>query len=368
MTDISDSQHMVEVEDDALHDLEPDVPFWSESGMFTSHDPATGISAYLHFALLDTRMWQGVFALYLPNGELLVSRTFGLREDGQPMNTGQATLEPVVPRQSWRMRYDGVARRVLMADLAEGPLTDGAVEQVQVDLVGEATCPAYGSRPKVHASEHQSLLGDIDFLDKEAGGTAEGSTPFDDAKRGSGLHVEQSMKVTGELRFGGSVVSFDGVGHRDHSCGTRNRSHMWRESWINGSFPSGRTFHALQVFVTGRPTYFMGYVWSGEKFHEMSDYVGPLLSGPMGQPWVFDVSFDADGAPQQLRGELLGVMPASIPLPQGSHLGVAPNSPLSAQCPTRWTWGEEVGYGWVERVFTPRGWVAVTASAAVGGP
>ena len=60
------------------------------------------------------------------------------------MRTGEAEIYPIVPLESWRMRYDGVARRVLMADLAAGPLTDGPTERVKVDLIGTATTPAFG--------------------------------------------------------------------------------------------------------------------------------------------------------------------------------------------------------------------------------
>ena len=160
------------------------------------------------------------------------------------MRTGEAEIYPIVPLESWRMRYDGVARRVLMADLAAGPLTDGPTERVKVDLIGTATSPAFGkgARHRMEVADHNLAVS------------------------GSGIHIEQSMHVTGTVEIHGEVIHFDAIGHRDHSCGPRHNHHMWRESWVNGTFPDGRIFHCVQVFVTGRPVYFMGYVWRGTEF------------------------------------------------------------------------------------------------------
>ena len=36
------------------------------------------------------------------------------------------------------MTYDGVSRRILMADLAAAPLADGQIERVKLDVIGTA--------------------------------------------------------------------------------------------------------------------------------------------------------------------------------------------------------------------------------------
>ena len=331
------SDHQVAVHDDEFHVMPEGTQLWSESAQFTCVDPASGISAYMHWGLLGREVWEALFALYLPDGEILVSRTFAPRVEGETMRTGQAEIYPIEPREKWRMRYDGMARRVLMADLAKEPLKDGPTERVKVDLIGTGTTPTFGKGMRLKPEE-------MDPQDNNL------------AVSGSGLHIEQSMRVTGTVEFHGEVIKFDAMGHRDHSCGPRHNSHMWRESWVNGTFPDGSIFHCVQVFVTGRPPYFMGYVWRGTEFLPVTDYSGPLQTGTLGEPRDFIVSFTCEGQRHEIQGELLGVMPMTL-MPQGMYPGtLAGEIELASEGPVRWTWAGQVGHGWVERVFTQGGW------------
>jgi len=329
--------NQVAAADDRLHPMPDGTQLWSESAQFTGYDPACGIAVYCHWGLLDRAIWEAVFAVYLPNGEILVSRTFAPRVEGAPdMRTGEATIRPVTPLTEWRTTYDGVARRVAMADLATGPLTDGPTERLRVDVVGVASSPAFGKGMRVDAES-------MDAHDRNV------------AVSGSGLHIEQSMRVTGTVEIHGEVVRLDAVGHRDHSCGPRSNSHMWRESWVNATFPDGRTFHLLQVFVTGRPVYFMGYVWDGSGFLDVTDYEGPLLTGALGEPRDFRIAFTCAGRRETVSGELLGALPLTV-LPQGMYPGIGDGRDLACEGPARWDWNGQIGYGWVERVFTRDGW------------
>jgi len=63
-------QHRVSAADDDLHQVRLDVPLWSESALITCHDPATGISVYGHLVLLQNEVWESIFSVYLPNGEM----------------------------------------------------------------------------------------------------------------------------------------------------------------------------------------------------------------------------------------------------------------------------------------------------------
>jgi len=49
------------------------VSLWSESAQFTCYDAASGIAAYVHWGLLGREIWEALFALYLPNGEMAKS-------------------------------------------------------------------------------------------------------------------------------------------------------------------------------------------------------------------------------------------------------------------------------------------------------
>jgi hypothetical protein len=339
------SAHQVSAEDDSFHHMPDGVGLWSESAQFTCYDPVSGIAAYMHWGLLGREIWEAIFALYLPSGEVMVSRTFAPRVEGQPMRTGEAEIYPIVPRESWRMRYDGVARRMLMADLASDPLTDGPTERVKLDLIGTGTTPSFGKGMRLKREEMD---------------------PQDDnlTVSGSGLHIEQSMRVKGTIEIHDNVIQFDAFGHRDHSCGPRHNGHMYRESWVNGTFPDGTIFHCVQVFCTARPTYFMGYMWKGTEFLPITDYSGPLLTGTLGEPRDFTISFTCEGKREEITGELLGALPLTL-MPQGMYPGTLPGQvDLACEGPGRWVWNGQVGYGWVERVFTRGGWPSIRTQDA----
>ena len=337
------SDHQVAVHDDEFHTMPDGVSLWSESAQFTCYDPATGIAAYSHWGLLGREIWEAIVAVYLPNGEIIVSRTFAPRVEGQPIRTGEAEIGPIVPRESWRLRYDGVGRRVLMGDLGRMPLTDGPTERIKLDLVATGTTPTFGKGMRLKPEEMEAQDNNL-------------------AVSGSGLHIEQSTHVTGTVEFHGEVIQFDAVGHRDHSCGPRHNSHMWRESWVNGTFPDGSIFHCVQVFVTGRPLYFMGYVWRGSEFLPITDYSGPLLTGTCGEPHDFAVEFTCEGKRHTITGELLGALPLTL-MPQGMYPGTKEGEiDLACEGPARWTWDGQVGHGWIERVWTRGGWPQIRAA------
>lgn len=345
---MSEFDHGVAEEDDLLHARQDGVPLWSESAQINAYDSNLGIAIYTHWGLLGGEIWEANFGVYLPNGEVFASRTFAPRVEGEPMSTGQATVGPIVSRESWLMKYDGVARRLLMSELAAAPLADGPIERLKLDVVGHASSPAYGQGAGAE-NKGAELLGS------------------------GGVHIEQSLRVVGSLTLFGQTVPFEGVGHRDHSCGPRSNGHIWRESWINGSFPSGRTFHMLEVFGVGKPRYFMGYVWSGKEILEVSNYVGPLLTGPLGEPRTFDAHFDSDGGHQVAHAEVLGSLALTVNPTQGMYMGAAEKGEVTTQGPIRWTWDGETGFGWAERVYNRGGWTDLLdqddrSGSGLGGP
>ena len=342
---MSSFAHEVSEADDLFHRRPDGVGLWSESAQFTCYDPASGVAAYVHWGLLEREVWEALFALYLPNGEIMVSRTFAPRVEGQPMRTGECELYPIKPLESWRLRYDGFLRRVTMLDLSKGPLTDGPGDRTKVDLVGTGIAPVFGKGMRLNPDEMEPQDNNL-------------------AVSGSGLHLEQTMRVTGTVEIHGEVINFDAVGHRDHSCGPRHNAHMWRESWVNGVFPDGRAFHCVQVFCTARPTYFMGKLWDGKELHPISDYSGPLQTGTLGEPRDYTVSFTCQGKREVITGELLGVMPMTL-MPQGMYAGTLDGKvDLASEGPARWVWDGQVGYGWTERCWSRGGWPQIRAMDA----
>ena len=113
-------------------------------------------------------------------------------------------------------------------DLALGPLAGGPVTRLEVDLTCDATSPVWGRGMRIDTTT-------MNEDDKNP------------AISGSGLHLEQSIKVTGTVRFDDYTATLDAVGPH-HSCTAR--SNQWRGGPMP-SFPSGRTFHGLNVWVVG---------------------------------------------------------------------------------------------------------------------
>lgn len=71
---------------------------------------------------------------------------------------------------------------------------------------------------------------------------------------------EQSGLTSGRLRLRGRDVQFTGIGHRDHSWGTRNWNYMMHWKWINAATPDGRlSLHATIMNSVGN-TLLWGYV------------------------------------------------------------------------------------------------------------
>jgi hypothetical protein len=336
-------EHRVSLQDDDLHEVREDIPLWSESALIVCHDPATGLSVYGHLVLLETQVWEAIFSVYLPSGEILTDRSYS-RHDPVDRRTGQMVIKPIVPLETWQLGFDGMARRVLMSDLARGPLGGGPVTRLEVDLRCDGTSPTWGRgmRTDPAAMSHD---------DKNP------------AVSGSGLHLEQSVRVTGTVRFDKHTIELTAVGHRDHSCGPRARSNQWRVAWANGSFPSGRTFHGLNVWVVGRPTYARGYVWDGTTMEDIQDFVGPALCGPLGEPRDFAASFrTSSGEHVVLDGQLLGSMPTTGYMPQGATVGAEPAGHVAVDGPAKWVWDGEVGYGWAQRTWIRGGWDEVRES------
>lgn len=82
---------------------------------------------------------------------------------------------------------------------------------------------------------------------------------------------EQSGTTRGELTLGDRHVEFTGVGHRDHSWGSRNWYMLQHWKWINAATPDGTTsLHAMIMSAKGE-TLVNGYLYIGGE-------VSPIVS------------------------------------------------------------------------------------------
>ena len=82
---------------------------------------------------------------------------------------------------------------------------------------------------------------------------------------------EQSGLTRGSLTLGDRHVEFTGVGHRDHSWGSRNWNMLQHWKWINAATPDGASsLHAMIMWVKGK-TLVNGYL-------NFNGQVSPIVS------------------------------------------------------------------------------------------
>src|SRR6516225_2021541 len=82
---------------------------------------------------------------------------------------------------------------------------------------------------------------------------------------------EQSGLTQGSLTLGDRHVEFTGVGHRDHSWGSRNWNMLQHWKWINAATPDGASsLHAMIMWVKGE-TLINGYL-------DVNGQVSPIVS------------------------------------------------------------------------------------------
>jgi hypothetical protein len=321
--------------DDLLHAPPDGVPNWSENLQLVVNDGRTGVYVHLGRQTDDPGIWEGICVVYLEGERLLVSRTFARAPDLSAATSGPLSFRPVVPLREWTLEFDGMMRPLSRAEGAAGPVTEGVVVPVRLSLAVHARTPIWGvgSGPGAPAG---TSLHDQDW---------------------ARTHVEQACRVTGTLAIaGGEPLTVDNVGFRDHSVGPRDFTHLVEEFWSCCAFPSGRVFLGLHVVQDDRPEPFThGFVFDGEKLHDLDTLTGPVLTSPSGDPVDFDVRFTSGAGGAEVTGHMTNSMAFSFDYPFRMPLGPRPEGATPVEGPARYEWDGEAGFGWIERIYIRKG-------------
>lgn len=115
-------------------------------------------------------------------------------------------------------------------------------ERIEIDYLFEATHPAY-----IYSSHPD---GSPDFI-------------ADD-------RFEQSGKISGVLKFDGKVIPFEGMGHRDHSWGTRHWGIAQHWKWCETQAGPDLAVHFMEIQAMGNRI-LRGYVWRGGEMAEITE-------------------------------------------------------------------------------------------------
>lgn len=318
----------VQPEHDLL--LVPDdrPPGWSENLVCVGNDLSSGMSFYAHFSRVapDPSIWEGVLCLHLDNGDTLVSRSFASTHADDLADAGAISYRCVTPCQTWRLRFDGMARRVRAKQLADGLHRDGPVEPLRLDITAEAVLPTWSAG---------SVVGQ-DF---------------------GHMHLEQAVQLDGSVTVADTTTNFSSRGFRDHSRGARDHSKLAREGWSFGFTPSGKVYFGVRIWQDDGPGFIAGMLFDGKTIHDVTAMEVPPVTSPVGDPREVAISLGGDFGTVNVAGQLTTATPFTLLHPIGQAFGVDvhdPGATMLVEAPLVFEWGDERGYGWLERLARVR--------------
>lgn len=205
---------------DLLHVPPPDVPGWSETMYFHVWNPEAGVGVFVHVGRWpqDLDLWWAQTIALLPDGELLVDRSWGRAPDDRGPATGNLRVECVQPLRRWRLTFDGAGESTTLAHMARGPVGAGRAHAFSFVAELEAAAPVWD----MHGAFGMEGVG------------------------WAAHHHTQGFRATGTLRAAGRTWALDGVAHRDHSSGPRDLSQVGGLHFFTLVFPeAGRVVNGL---------------------------------------------------------------------------------------------------------------------------
>lgn len=324
-----DNPYDVAPREDYTHAIQRDVELWSENYFFGWYDPRHGVGLWNHLGRTphDPTIWRGLITVFLPDGQMVVSKTYGRgpAEPGAsgPFN-GSMGFRCDDPLHTWTVSADAMGRPTTLDTLAAGPITDGEVDPVSFEYRFDAITPIWD-------------LGAADMSDQSW------------ALR----HYEQAGNFAGVLRCGDQQWELAGTGIRDHSYGPRNFAHFRRGSWAHAEFPSNRTFVALRMWNDDDVVALnRGFISENGKLREVTPLEMPTLDSPLGDPRAVTVRLDDGGAEAVIEIEFLTAMTTTLIEPNEVLHGADRTDPrikILNDAMVRCRWDGEEGYGLCER-------------------
>lgn len=298
-----------------------DKPDWTENIAWSMCDPVAGVGIFGHLGRMqpDRRIWEGLSIVYLPGGVSLVNRSLGASL-AEARNREYHYL-PLVPGKLWRYSFYGVAQRVNAADLRRRPVADEHFETLSYDLLFEAVQPVFN----MHNSDAQSER----------------------------MHLEHGGSMRGVVVAGGQRFEIDCMAYRDHSVSRRTFTTLDSETWAHCVFPSGRVFSMLEV-RRGDRLLREGQVYIDGLMHHAAPIVMPELEDTAANPRRGLLELESASSRHAIQWETLeaNYTPFQLLRPVGMRPGIDHSDRTHVvvlECPTRYVWEGEVGYGWLER-------------------
>jgi hypothetical protein len=296
-------------------------PDWTENIAWTMYDPTSNVSIFGHLGRLqpDRRIWEGFSLLYLPDGSAYASRSLGVSLS--EARNGDYQYQPLIPGKLWRYTFNGVAQRVKPEDLQRRAIADEVFEEACYDLLFEAIEPVFNMHKSDLASER--------------------------------MHLEHAGRMRGVVKIGSKVFDIDTTAYRDHSMSQRTFTTLDSETWANAAFPSGRVFSLLEV-TRGDRRILEGHIYENGTMRLAHPIEIPSLADLAGNPGSGVISLESGGKRHDIQWDIVAApyVPFQLLRPVGMRAGVDHADKTSCvvlECPAKFIWGGEVGYGWLER-------------------
>lgn len=340
-----ENPYHVDPAEDLTHKVPGDVALWSENYFFQCHDPVAQVGIWTHLGRTphDPAIWRALVTVFLPDGKLLVSKTYGRGPDEDGVagpHNGTLAFRCDEPLSRWTVRAETMARPTTRAELAGGLLADGPVVPLSFEYRFDALTPMWD-------------LGAADMSGQSWALT----------------HYEQAGRVAGWLRCGsrsgetasgetasGETATYElaGTGMRDHSHGPRHFGHFRRGSWTHAEFPGGRVFAALRMWSNDDEVALnRAFISTDGKLREATPIDVPTLEGPLGDPSGVVVRLDdGDNGIAEIEVEVLKAKTMTLAEPNEILYGVDAADPrikIINEAVVRCRWDGEEGWGLCER-------------------
>jgi hypothetical protein len=278
----------------------PEDPSWRENFCFDGYDRERDIGFWIHCGRwsLDPRIWREQVLLYIPGGDYLVHRAWGLRVSTNGPSGALLDLVCEVPGERWALRYRGPTRRAHSDELQAGLLSEGPQILLDLDIAFTSNVPVWNMTAGMQ-------------------GQAWGK-----------FHIEQTGRYRGVIRYGDEAVAMDGFGWRDHSRGPRDMVEMGRHVWIHGNLSQGRSF-ALTVIENWRDGAFVcaldkAVIWDSGRLYEARCPDPPFLVSTDLPPTHYDMTLVYEKGSVRVHGEQRRKLPHSTGRYMECFDGVAP--------------------------------------------
>ncbi len=312
-------------EQDRLHAPFPPPPEYSENLIMMAYDATADLAIWVHFSRMhgDADLWEGIFCVYAPDGELLLHQSYGREGTQDRADTGFCSFEVLEPLQKWQAKYTGKALRSATREAASRRLSPSDDADLVVDLTFDGVFPTWSA-----------------------------GAAMDDQEWGDS-HLEQGGKLVGTIEIDGVSHDIDCMAFRDHTRGRRNYTGLSRHCWTYGFFPSGRVYLVLEAFHDPDETrQTFGFVVQDGQLYKATPKSLPGLDDCEGEPRRFTIELESEVGDMSVETEMVHAMPFTMRAPLAMPLGTDWSDPsilVDIEGPTKVRWNGEEGTGWVER-------------------